>query len=411
MRSNIIIFSHNTHSFLKNEIAYASNQFKRVIVVCPPNKELEETMKSMSNVEWIFYTKKQLYKNAIISIPNFIKKDNKLELIDSIQNNIFSFKYLKHYMNFMGLETIFANILKKKVCLSINEDINWVFYSAWYYGTAYSVAMAKKKYKNAKVISLAHSFEVDKEKNPFTTKLFRGLYHNKLDKVIFISKNVYKNYVNEVAIPLNLSLENIEVKYLGTKKMLDGNNKPSFDRTIRIVSCSHMVPIKRLDLIFEALDNFEEEVNIEWTHIGSGIQMNYLKSLVRKKMNKNLVVTFLGALDNIEIHRYYISNTIDIFINTSKSEGIPVSIMEAIAYGIPVIATDVGGNSEIVNDSLGKILAQDPTAVEINKAIKSIVNLPIDEQYQLRKNAMDFFEKNYNSNNIRNDFFKEMSKE
>ena len=45
---------------------------------------------------------------------------------------------------------------------------------------------------------------------------------------------------------------------------------------------------------------------------------------------------------------YYKNNIIDIFINLSASEGIPVSIMDAISFGIPCIATNVGGTGEIV---------------------------------------------------------------
>ena len=41
----------------------------------------------------------------------------------------------------------------------------------------------------------------------------------------------------------------------------------------------------------------------------------------------------------------------DVFILPSKSEGLSVTILEAMAAGIPVIATDVGGNKEVINNS------------------------------------------------------------
>lgn len=49
-------------------------------------------------------------------------------------------------------------------------------------------------------------------------------------------------------------------------------------------------------------------------------------------------------------------NDFDLFVNMSLSEGIPVSIMEAISFGIPIIATNVGGNAEIVNDETGVLI-------------------------------------------------------
>ena len=55
-----------------------------------------------------------------------------------------------------------------------------------------------------------------------------------------------------------------------------------------------------------------------------------------------------GHLDNNEIFNMYKNNSYDYFITLSESEGLPVSIMEAISCGIPVIATAVGGITEIV---------------------------------------------------------------
>jgi len=48
-------------------------------------------------------------------------------------------------------------------------------------------------------------------------------------------------------------------------------------------------------------------------------------------------------LPHNDVLNYYASNPVDVFINTSSSEGLPVSIMEAMSFGIPVIATNVGG--------------------------------------------------------------------
>ncbi|NJK95527.1 MAG: glycosyltransferase [Bacteroidales bacterium] len=44
------------------------------------------------------------------------------------------------------------------------------------------------------------------------------------------------------------------------------------------------------------------------------------------------------------------------FLNTSLSEGVPVSVMEALSFGLPVIATDVGGTGELINDEVGMLI-------------------------------------------------------
>jgi colanic acid/amylovoran biosynthesis glycosyltransferase len=56
------------------------------------------------------------------------------------------------------------------------------------------------------------------------------------------------------------------------------------------------------------------------------------------------------------VFEYYKNNSFDYFITLSKSEGLPVSLMEACSVGLPIIATDVGGINEIVKDKINGFL-------------------------------------------------------
>jgi glycosyltransferase involved in cell wall biosynthesis len=70
---------------------------------------------------------------------------------------------------------------------------------------------------------------------------------------------------------------------------------------------------------------------------------------------------------------FYRSHPADFFVNTSRSEGTPVTIMEAISVGIPVIATAVGGNVEIVTEENGVVIAADPEPEEISNAFMRLM--------------------------------------
>ena len=77
-----------------------------------------------------------------------------------------------------------------------------------------------------------------------------------------------------------------------------------------------------------------------------------------------------------------------LFINVSSLEGIPVSIMEAISFGIPCIATDVGGNREIVfNGVNGTLVGKDITPNELYKAIESYILMDEERYLRYRKDA------------------------
>ena len=78
---------------------------------------------------------------------------------------------------------------------------------------------------------------------------------------------------------------------------------------------------------------------------------------------------------------------IDLFLNTSKYEGIPISIMEAIAYQIPCIATHVGGVPEIINNDNGYLLPINFKPIFLTKIISEYFNLSLDKRSRKRENA------------------------
>lgn len=143
----------------------------------------------------------------------------------------------------------------------------------------------------------------------------------------------------------------IEVGRLGVDncESVDGSS----DGTLRLLSVSTLVPVKRVHLIAEGLKVCSRQVI--WTHIGGGECLSIVEESL-KNMGDNIEVNMLGQLPHNDVLEYYRDNPIDLFINVSSSEGLPVSIMEAFANGIPVIATAVGGCPEIVSSDCGFLL-------------------------------------------------------
>ena len=279
--------------------------------------------------------------------------------------------------------------------------------SMWYDATAYAIARQKDKYPKITTISLAHSYEIDKKKNDYVEVLFRKKYHNKLDLLSFISKKVYLEFRRDLAKSLNLDCKNTEFYYLGTKRILDKKAKLNDDMdTIKILSCSNINRIKRVDLINDALEKIKD-YKIEWYHIGTCPKFKKTTSrMINKNHNANCKINFLGYKENYSVHKFMTEKKLDVFINLSSSEGIPVSIMEAIAYGIPVIATNVGGNSEIVENNFGKLLSENPDIEEIDRAILEIKKLSNNTKEEYSRNAMKKFDDNFNADVIREEFYK-----
>lgn len=141
---------------------------------------------------------------------------------------------------------------------------------------------------------------------------------------------------------------------------------------IRVLSCSTVSTLKRVNLIYESLLAVEGK-DIEWTHIGGGPMMDQLKQMVSEQHGKHVEVKLLGAMNHEDVLDYYTKHCADVFVNLSTNEGVPVSIMEALSCDIPVVATNVGGNSEIVTEETGCLVSANPKPKEVANAIMSLL--------------------------------------
>jgi glycosyltransferase involved in cell wall biosynthesis len=88
----------------------------------------------------------------------------------------------------------------------------------------------------------------------------------------------------------------------------------------------------------------------------------------------------------------------------SLSEGVPVSIMEAFSAGIPVYATNVGGTSEIVDNSNGKLLDVNISPEQLAEEIRSFQRFPDEIKLQFRKNALQTYFKKCSFDKLNEEF-------
>lgn len=96
-------------------------------------------------------------------------------------------------------------------------------------------------------------------------------------------------------------------------------------------------------------------------------------------------------------------NSIDWFISLSSSEGLPISICEALSYGVPVIATDVGGVSEVVTSDVGILLYEPITEDIFVNSMERYINDKA-AYCNLRKNAFVRWEHFFNAKKLRSEF-------
>jgi colanic acid/amylovoran biosynthesis glycosyltransferase len=127
------------------------------------------------------------------------------------------------------------------------------------------------------------------------------------------------------------------------------------------VACiASLIPLKNHGVLIHALAKTSLDATLML--IGAGPAEAELHDLARELGVANRV-RFTGQLSHDAVLDLMRSGEIDLVTLASTTEGIPVSLMEALAHGIPVVASDVGGVGELV-DPAGGVLVADPFDAE-----------------------------------------------
>ncbi len=171
--------------------------------------------------------------------------------------------------------------------------------------------------------------------------------------------------------------------------------KSSSFNKFSIVSVSNVITVKNVDIIARVINKFSKkntDIEIVWNHFGDGDMLPDIKKYLYNEGAENLKSVFHGRVSNNNIFEFYSNNPVDLLMNLSSSEGIPVSIMEAISFGIPILATDVGGVSEIVNEKTGLLIDLELNDDIVSDYLKEMFDNPKD-----RMEVRNYWQTNYSA--------------
>lgn len=124
---------------------------------------------------------------------------------------------------------------------------------------------------------------------------------------------------------------------------------------LMMVSVSSIGGVKRVHLIARLARELAKGRVVEWHHFGSGSSAELDQELTGD-VPETLVIKMWGDTPRARIQEFHRTNAVTFFVNLSESEGVPVSIMEAMNADVPVVASNVGGTSEAVIDGRSGML-------------------------------------------------------
>lgn len=117
-----------------------------------------------------------------------------------------------------------------------------------------------------------------------------------------------------------------------------------------------------------------------------------IKSEVIKQSSlTNNRIQFLGKKDNVLDYM----NAVDALVLTSRHEGLPIVILEALSVGLPIISTPVGGIPDIIKNKINGILTKGETKEDLLEAIHEFLRLDTDEIIYMKKNNIHEFKTKY----------------
>jgi len=312
--------------------------------------------------------------------PNF-------KLADKIQA-------LKSVLYYESRSSLFEKSLTSFLTKRGIQPENIILYSYWLNEFTLGLTKLKSTSEKYKIYSRAHGWDVYEERHNPPFLPYRKRIILKLNGFFPISENA-KNYILE-----NFKISdqsNIKVARLGTSS-LKFNDKMGENEKLNILSIAFLSPVKNIELLIEALAKLE--VPFHWTHIGDGEDL-YAQKIhqVAKASIADFenTVTFKGTIPNAEIKQFLETEEIDLLINTSASEGIPVSMMEALSVGIPVVGPNIGGILELISPECGILLSEKPDAEEVKNTLEKYFSLSIDAKLEMKKKALKQWENKFNA--------------
>lgn len=392
-------YGHTAETFLEDEVKVANSIGVHVVVI--PLYKLEYKRPLPNNITvYDGLANMSLFNKVCVFLTIFLKKWSWKLLFQ--KERPYSLNCWKQALKYLYGGFLIEYFMRTHKSFFEQDSI---LYSYWCNHTPLGLSWAKlndNHYKDCRIYSRAHGFDVYEEEVGVYIP-YRDFVLKNIDKVFVVSEKgaefmrcKYKQHAQK-----------IEISRLG---VFDNNRNINTEigteagASLSFVSCSSVIPVKRVELIFSSIVNYcqnNREIRVEWTHIGGGEDWELLSSKVKNMVCDNLTISLTGSVSRDDVMKIYSENHFDIFINMSLSEGIPVSIMEAISWGIPVIATNVGGNNEIVTTQTGCLLPVDFKEDEFGYAVVYIKR----NQINYRKSTYEYYVNEYNAQVNYRDFY------
>ncbi|MBA6222890.1 glycosyltransferase family 4 protein [Colwellia sp. MB02u-18] len=287
--------------------------------------------------------------------------------------------YLKRKINFLDDVKCYYE-LKKEVLLFAPDLIHLHSSKAGIIGRLVSHQL------NSPSIFTAHGWSFTEGVSSLrriTYKLIERFIANYSDKIITVSEFDRKLALSNSICKSSL----ISTVRNGVKDRKSIIEKKAGDK-VRLIMVARFDQQKNQLMLIEVLNKIKE-LPFEMVFVGDGPLLSKVKEK-SARMGLNEKITFLGARNDVD----YLLSKADVFILISNWEGLPLTILEGMSHGLPIIASNVGGVSETIDDDKEGFLIPRNGSDELLVALANIIK-NADMRERFGRAARDRYENEF----------------
>jgi glycosyltransferase involved in cell wall biosynthesis len=328
-------------------------------------------------------------------VENYFKDADVLTMWghNNVQKDFWNFKHKGKVVNITDKSVSFIVLLKviRKVIYYLKNNNEYDIIQTQLKGSdiiigfLVYIGLIKKK----KLISIIHNnYEFYYEaglKNRLVGIVHQFFMKRAFDKIVVVSRQDLDKFEKAFGDKLVVIENSINYEEFDKKDNFDFSKQ-----TINIALVGNVKHRKGYDKLNELFIQLSDNDKNYIFNIAGGIEDKELEKKVLKDSEKfnNIKVVFHGKISNI--NEFLLKN--DIFLSLSRVEGLPISVLEAMAIKIPIILSNIDAHSLIIDEKIKKLVLFD-TIEECSDNISNInsnYQMIIQSQYELLKQRFDF---------------------
>lgn len=321
-------------------------------------------------------------------------------LMNKLENELPVYEFDMKTGNNLSLITELARTFR-------NENIDVIHSNNWI--TFVEAVLAKKVSGVPVIIHAQHGMEMNDEEACSRLKRYkrnrvRQILSYFTDSIVVVSEATREFVAQGWKAPeekIKLIYNGVDITPFENKKNMrfEKRSELGLSEDLLVVgSVGRLMRVKNYTCLLRAFSMIAGEFNgVKLLLVGDGPDKNKME-LLAKELNISDMVMFMGTRPDIN----ELLSVMDVFVLPSISEGISLSILEAMASHVPVIASNVGGNPEIINNENGMLFSSDDH-VELSGALRILIEEPsrrkefsisgrrsVEEKFALKRMVKDY---------------------